>query len=164
MKIAATLTLAFFGLSIFLVLTTPYGSQTLKHFEFFPLSVFLVLAIANWPKQNRLHQTILRTLCAIAWICGLFLSSLITNRNERFVMELSGVVSDIYRGGHNAPSIGVTADSAEETPVEVMAETEWKLIQIGEAFTKFSGSFEARCANRVIHLETFSRLDAFRRK
>jgi len=164
MKIAATLILAIFGLSIFLLLTVPYGSQTLKHFEFFPLSVFLVLAIGHWPKQNPVHRKILTALCIVGWFCTYFLAVLVTHRNERFTMELQGVVSDIFRGGHNAPSIRVTTDSATEVPVVGLAESEWKLIQTGEPFTKSNGTFESRCADRVVSLDSTSRLDVYRRK
>jgi hypothetical protein len=164
MKIAATLILAIFGLSIFLLLTAPYGSHTLKYFEFFPLSVFLVLAIGHWPKQNPVHRKILTALYIVGWFCTYFLTVTVTHRNERFTMELHGVVSDIYRGGHNAPAIRVTSDTATDVPVTDLTEPEWELIQLGDTFTKKSGSFEAQCANRVLHLENTRRLDIYRRK
>jgi hypothetical protein len=164
MKIAATLILAIFGLSIFLLLTAPYGSQALKHFKFFPLSVFLVLAIGHWPKENPVHRKILAAFCVVGWFCAYILVVTVTHRNERFTMELHGVVSDIYRGGHNAPAIRVTSDSATNVPVADLAEAEWELIQLGETFTKPSGTFEAKCANRILHLENTRRLDLYRRK
>jgi hypothetical protein len=164
MKIAAALTLAFYGFAIFLLLTAPYGSKTLSYLSLFPLSFFLIFPVAYWPKQNRQTQAILRTLCFIVSLFGCFLSTQITRRNDRFTMEVHGVVSEIYRGGHNAPSVRVKAGAGSEVAVENIAEPVWKLILLDDPFIKKNGTFQAHCANRHLYLEETSRLDTFRRK
>lgn len=164
MKIAAALTLAFYGFAIFLLLTAPYGSKTLSYLSLFPLSFFLIFPVAYWPKQNRQTQAILRTLCFIVSLFGCFLSTQITRRNDRFTMEVHGVVSEIDRGGHNTPSIRVKNQTGDEVAVENIAESVWKSLQTGEPFSKLSGTFDAQCAGRLLYLEETSRLDTFRRK
>ena len=162
MRITAISTLVFSALSIFFLAQSPYGSELFEIIDFFPLTIFVILAIGYWPNKDLNQRRLWFILCAGVWAFTYFLSFFVSQRNERFTMALEGVVSSKYRGGHNAASIRVVDVSGNDMPVEGLAETEWNLIKISDLFVKKRGTFEARCAERTIYLERKSVIDAFR--
>lgn len=162
MRITAISTVVFSAFSMVFLAQTPYGSGLFEIIDFFPLTIFLILAIGYWPTKGLKQRKLWLIVCMVVWVFAYFLCVSVSHRNKRFTMALEGVVSSKYRGGHNAPSIRVAGVSGNDVPVEGLAEAEWDQIQINDQFVKESGTFEARCAKRTIYLEETSVIDAFR--
>ncbi len=162
MRITAISTLVFLALYIFFLTHSPYGSHWFEIIGFFPLTIFLIIAIGYWPNKSLNRRRLWSALCTVVWFFASFLSFFVSQRNERFTMSLEGVVSSKYRGGHDAPLIRVTNVSGFDMPVEGLIETEWNSIKMDDLFVKKSGTFEARCAERTIYLERTSIIDSFR--
>jgi hypothetical protein len=150
--------------SICFLMLVPYGNPGIQIYGFWPVTTLLVVVIMYWARRNLEQRTVILTVCVIGWGVMCFLSSRVAHRDKRFNMELEGIVSTKYRGGHNLPSIYVTTNSAGEFPVEGLIETQWNEIHIGDDFTKHGRTFQAHCGNLSISLVTQSVIDNYRLK
>jgi hypothetical protein len=154
--------LLFLALSLFFLARHPYGSDLFEIIHFFPLSVFLIIAIGNWPTKDLKQRKLWLIPCMVFWAITYYFYVTVSHRNDRFILELEGVVSSQYRGDHNTASIRVFDVSGKNVPVVGLKEADWEQIQVNDHFHKKRGTFEAHCAGRTLHLERKHLIDTFR--
>ena len=141
---------------ILLCFLFPYGSRIIDLIQWWPVVGTLagaVICFVFWAKG--LAKRIIPI--QIAFFLSVPAASIIGSRNDLFVAEVVGIVSQRYVGGHALKSLAIKTPNGDLYRIEGLPDRIWDAVAIGDSFIKNRG-FRLTVAGQDTELYRYGKL------